>query len=242
VTTSATPALQVESLEAGYGKIQVLWQVDLSVPQGSFTTVIGANGAGKTTLLRAISGLLPTRGGRAYAFGQPLAGLSAARIVRLGVGHVPEGRQIFPLMTVRENLDAGADYLPDARARAATTRRWIFGLFPRLEERQRQLAGTLSGGELQMLAIGRALMGRPRLLLVDEPSLGLAPALVQTVFRTLAQVRDEGVTIVMVEQNVQQSLRLADQAIVLETGKVRMHGSGKELLADPAVREAYLSL
>lgn len=238
----STPALKVEGLEAGYGKIQVLWGVDLEVPEGSFTTVIGANGAGKTTLLRAVSGLVPLRGGRVEAWGRPLAGLSAARIVRAGVGHVPEGRQLFPLMTVRENLDAGADYLPEARARMATTRRWIFELFPRLEERQRQLAGTLSGGERQMLAIGRALMSRPRLLLVDEPSLGLAPALVRTVFKALAQVRDEGVTVVLVEQNVQQSLKLADQALVLETGEVRRRGTGQELLRDPAVQEAYLSL
>lgn len=238
----STPALHVDALEAGYGKIQVLWGVDLTVPEGSFTTVIGANGAGKTTLLRTISGLIPTRGGRIEAFGRPLAGVSAAGIVRMHIGHVPEGRQIFPLMTVRENLDAGADYLPEARARADATRRWIFGLFPRLEERQRQIAGTLSGGELQMLAIGRALMSRPRLLLVDEPSLGLAPALVQTVFRALAQVREEGVTIVMVEQNVQQSLKLADQALVLENGEVKLRGTGAELLADPSVREAYLSL
>ena len=235
-------ALRVDALEAGYGKIQVLWKVDLTVEEGSFTTVIGANGAGKTTLLRTISGLIPVRGGRVEALGRPLTGVSAARIVRLGVGHVPEGRQLFPLMTVRENLDAGADYLPDARTHADATRRWIFGLFPRLEERQRQLAGTLSGGERQMLAIGRALMSRPKLLLVDEPSLGLAPSLVRTVFRALAQVRDEGVTIVLVEQNVQQSLKLADQAVVLENGEVRRRGSGEELLRDPAVREAYLSL
>ncbi len=235
-------ALRVDALEAGYGKIQVLWKVDLTVEEGSFTTVIGANGAGKTTLLRTISGLIPVRGGRVEALGRPLTGVSAARIVRLGVGHVPEGRQLFPLMTVRENLDAGADYLPDARTNADATRRWIFGLFPRLEERQRQLAGTLSGGERQMLAIGRALMSRPKLLLVDEPSLGLAPSLVRTVFRALAQVRDEGVTIVLVEQNVQQSLKLADQAVVLENGEVRRRGSGEELLRDPAVREAYLSL
>ena len=240
--TTRPPALRVESLEAGYGKIQVLWNVDLTVPEGSFTTVIGANGAGKTTLLRTISGLIPTRGGRVEAFGAPLAGRSAAAIVRDGIGHVPEGRQLFPLMTVRENLDSGADYLPDARAHADTTRAWIFRLFPRLEERRSQLAGTLSGGEQQMLAIGRALMSRPRLLLVDEPSLGLAPALVQTVFRALAQVRDEGVTVVLVEQNVQQSLRLADRAVVLETGEVKTRGSGSELLNDPGVREAYLSL
>ncbi len=235
-------ALRVDALEAGYGKIQVLWKVDLTVEEGSFTTVIGANGAGKTTLLRTISGLIPVRGGSVEALGRPLTGVSAARIVRLGVGHVPEGRQLFPLMTVRENLDAGADYLPGARSHADSTRRWVYELFPRLEERQRQLAGTLSGGERQMVAIGRALMSRPKLLLVDEPSLGLAPALVRTVFKALAQVREEGVTVVMVEQNVQQSLKLADQAVVLENGEVRRRGTGDELLRDPAVREAYLSL
>lgn len=235
-------ALRVDALEAGYGKIQVLWKVDLTVEEGSFTTVIGANGAGKTTLLRTISGLIPVRGGSVEALGRPLTGVSAARVVRLGVGHVPEGRQLFPLMTVRENLDAGADYLPDARSHANATRRWVFELFPRLEERQRQLAGTLSGGERQMVAIGRALMSRPKLLLVDEPSLGLSPALVRTVFKALAQVREEGVTVVMVEQNVQQSLKLADQAVVLENGEVRRRGTGEELLRDPAVREAYLSL
>ncbi|MEX2502494.1 MAG: ABC transporter ATP-binding protein [Trueperaceae bacterium] len=212
------PALHAEGLCAGYGKIQVLWSVDLTVEEGSFTTVIGANGAGKTTLLKTLSGLIPTRSGRATAFGRPLTGVSAARIVRQGIGHVPEGRQLFPLMTVRENLDAGADYLPDARPHADATRRWVYVLFPRLQERERQRAGTLSGGERQMVAIGRALMSRPRLLLVDEPSLGLAPALVTTVFRALDQVRSEGVTVVLVEQNVQQSLRLADHAIVLENG------------------------
>ncbi|MDZ7800993.1 MAG: ABC transporter ATP-binding protein [Trueperaceae bacterium] len=236
------PALEVTALCAGYGKIQVLWDVDLRVPEGSFTTVIGANGAGKTTLLRTISGLIPVRGGHVAAFGRPLAGVSAAGIVRLGVGHVPEGRQLFPAMTVRENLEAGADYLEGARRHVAETRTWIYDLFPRLQEREKQLAGTLSGGERQMLAIGRALMGRPRLLLVDEPSLGLAPALVGTVFRALADVHAQGVTVVLVEQNVQQSLRLADQAIVLETGEVRRRGSGEELLRDAAVREAYLSL
>jgi len=235
-------ALDVQGLEAGYGKIQVLWSINLQVEEGSFTTIIGANGAGKTTLLRTLSGLIPTWAGSVTALGRPLAGMSAASIVRHGVGHVPEGRQIFPLMTVRENLDAGADYLPDARAKADTTRNWIFSLFPRLQERERQIAGTLSGGELQMLAIGRALMSRPKLLLVDEPSLGLAPALVKTVFAALSQVRDEGVTVVLVEQNVQQSLALADQAILIENGEIRKRGTGASLLNDPDVREAYLSL
>jgi len=236
-------ALEVRGLRAGYGKITVLWDVDLTVEDGEFVTIIGANGAGKTTLLRTISGLVPARAGSVTAFGTlPLAGLSPARVVRAGVGHVPEGRQLFPLMTVRENLESGAEYLRRARGRADANRRLVFDLFPRLAERGAQLAGTLSGGERQMLAIGRALMSDPKLLLVDEPSLGLSPALSLTVFRALKQINDEGVTVVLVEQNVQQSLRIADRAYVLENGEVVTQGTGAELLVDPAVREAYLSM
>ncbi len=236
-------ALEVRGLRAGYGKITVLWDVDLDVAEGEFVTIIGANGAGKTTLLRAISGLVPTRGGSVRALGGTLlTGSSPARIVRAGVGHVPEGRQLFPLMTVRENLESGAAYLPRARPRAAQNRAFVYQLFPRLAERERQLAGTLSGGERQMLAIGRALMSDPKLLLVDEPSLGLAPALVRTVFHALRQINDGGVTVVLVEQNVQQSLRIADRAYVLENGEVRKQGTGSELLGDPEVRAAYLSM
>lgn len=236
------PALEVKRVSAGYGKIQVLWEVSLSAQPGEFLTIIGANGAGKTTLLRAISGLVPLRGGDVYAFGQSLKGLSPAKIVRRGIGHVPEGRQLFPLMTVRENLDSGADYLPEARQAAAMTRAFVYDLFPRLAERQYQLAGTLSGGEQQMLAIGRALMSRPKLLLVDEPSLGLAPALVQAVFAALQAVNREGVTVVLVEQNVKQSLTLADKAVVLEHGEVKKEGPGRLLLGDPEVQAAYLSI
>lgn len=236
-------ALEVRALRAGYGKITVLWDVDLTVEDGEFVTIIGANGAGKTTLLRTISGLVPVRSGAVTAFGSlSLAGLSPARVVRAGVGHVPEGRQLFPLMTVRENLESGAEYLRRARGRAAANRKLVFDLFPRLAERGAQLAGTLSGGERQMLAIGRALMSDPRLLLVDEPSLGLAPALSLTVFRALEQINAEGVTVVLVEQNVQQSLRIADRAYVLENGEVALQGTGAELLLNPAVREAYLSM
>ncbi len=236
-------ALEVRALRAGYGKITVLWDVDLTVEDGEFVTIIGANGAGKTTLLRTISGLVPVRSGAVTAFGSlSLAGLSPARVVRAGVGHVPEGRQLFPLMTVRENLESGAEYLRRARGRAATNRKLVFDLFPRLAERGAQLAGTLSGGERQMLAIGRALMSDPRLLLVDEPSLGLSPALSLTVFRALEQINAEGVTVVLVEQNVQQSLRIADRAYVLENGEVALQGTGAELLLNPAVREAYLSM
>lgn len=236
-------ALAVVGLRAGYGKITVLWDVDLHVDQGELVTIIGANGAGKTTLLRAISGLIPVRAGSVTAFSdQRLVGLSPARIVRSGVGHVPEGRQLFPLMTVKENLESGAEYLPHARANAARNRDFVYHLFPRLQERGPQLAGTLSGGERQMLAIGRALMSDPKLLLVDEPSLGLAPALTRTVFQALQQIRQEGVTVVLVEQNVQQSLRIADRAYVLENGAVVKEGSGAALLGDPQVRAAYLSM
>jgi len=236
-------ALEVRGLRAGYGKITVLWDVDLDVAAGEFVTIIGANGAGKTTLMRAVSGLVPVRSGTVRAFGKvSLAGLSPARIVREGIGHVPEGRQLFPLMTVHENLESGAEYLARARPRANRNRAFVYELFPRLAEREHQLAGTLSGGERQMLAIGRALMSDPRLLLVDEPSLGLAPALAKTVFQALRHINQEGVTIVLVEQNVQQSLRIADRAYVLENGEVRKEGTGRELLGDPEVRAAYLSM
>ena|SRR5690625_287219 len=235
-------ALEVKDLNAGYGKIQVLWDVNLQVEEGQFASIVGGNGAGKTTLLRTISGLIPTGAGTVRALGKPLTRQPASRIVRFGVGHVPEGRQIFPLMTVAENLMSGADYLPEARRQAPKTRTFILDLFPRLAERSGQLAGTLSGGELQMLAIGRALMGRPRVLLVDEPSLGLAPALTNVVFRGLKTINEEGTTVILVEQNVRQSLRIADQAFVLENGRITRRGTGAELLADPAVREAYLAL
>jgi len=244
-TVDAAPearALEVRGMEAGYGKIQVLWGIDLTVPAGAFVTIIGANGAGKTTLLRCVSGLIPGVRGSVRAFGEELRGHSPARIVRAGVGHVPEGRQLFPLMSVAENLGSGADYLPDAARQAHSTRAMVLELFPRLAERRQQLAGTLSGGEQQMLAIGRALMSRPRLLLVDEPSLGLAPGLTKAVFRALKAINVSGVTVVLVEQNVQRSLALADHAFVLENGHIVKQGTGLELLDDPAVRSAYLSL
>ena len=234
--------LEVNELSAAYGKIQVLWDVSLEVNEGDFVTIIGANGAGKTTLLRVISGLIPVKSGEVNAFSEPLQGLSAAKIVKRGVGHVPEGRQLFGEMSVKENLDSGADYLPQAKKVATQTRKFVYDLFPRLAERQTQLAGTLSGGERQMLAIGRSLMSKPQLLLVDEPSLGLAPALTKTVFRALREINQEGVTIVLVEQNVKGSLRLANRAYVLENGEVKKEGSGEALLDDPDVQAAYLSM
>jgi len=235
--------LDIAGVRAGYGKITVLWDVDLHVDEGELVTIIGANGAGKTTLLRTVSGLVPLRAGSVRAFGdRDLAGLSPARIVKAGIGHVPEGRQLFPLMTVRENLDTGAEYIAHARGSAQRNRRFVYELFPRLAERENQLAGTLSGGEGQMLAIGRALMSEPRLLLVDEPSIGLSPALSAAVFTALKQVRERGVTVLLVEQNVLSSLRIADRAYVLENGEVRKTGTGAALLTDPDVKAAYLSM
>ncbi len=239
---SRETVLQVNSLRAGYGKINVLWDVDLHVDKGELVSIIGANGAGKTTLLKAISGILPTRAGTVSALGGSLAGLSPAKIVRQGVGHVPEGRQLFPLMTVRENLYSGAEYLPHARQNMRRNAEYVFELFPRLAERSSQLAGTLSGGEGQMLAIGRALMSDPQVLLVDEPSIGLSPALSATVFRALEQIREEGMSILLVEQNVRSSLRVADRAYVLENGEIRKEGLGSELLNDPEVKASYLSM
>lgn len=235
-------ALNIENLSAGYGKIQVLWDVSLSVEEGSFASIIGANGAGKTTLLRTISGLIPAWSGSVNALNQGITSQPAARIVRFGVGHVPEGRQVFREMTVAENIESGADYLPDARKQAKQSRSFVLDLFPRLAERSSQLAGTLSGGELQMLAIARALMSRPRVLLVDEPSLGLSPVLTKVVFNALKTINQEGTTVILVEQNVRQSLKLADHAFVLENGRVAREGTGTELLKDPAVRSAYLAI
>lgn len=235
-------ALSIESLNAGYGKIQVLWDVSLDVEEGSFASIIGANGAGKTTLLRTISGLIPAWSGKVTALNQVITNQPAAKIVRFGVGHVPEGRQVFREMTVAENIESGSDYLPDARRHANQSRAFVLDLFPRLAERSTQLAGTLSGGELQMLAIARALMSRPRVLLVDEPSLGLSPVLTKVVFNALKTINKEGTTVILVEQNVRQSLKLADRAFVLENGQVARAGTGAELLQDPAVRSAYLAI
>ncbi|HZJ10279.1 MAG TPA: ABC transporter ATP-binding protein [Trueperaceae bacterium] len=235
--------LEVRGVRAGYGKITVLWDVDLYADEGELVTIIGANGAGKTTLLRAISGLVPVRAGEIVAYGSlRLDGLSPARVVRAGIGHVPEGRQLFEAMTVRENLDSGAEHLAHARPRAGRNRAFVHELFPRLAERSGQVAGTLSGGERQMLAIGRALMSEPRLLLVDEPSIGLSPALSQSVFKALSQINADGVSVVLVEQNVSQSLKIADRAYVLENGEVRKEGTGAGLLDDPEVKAAYLSM
>jgi branched-chain amino acid transport system ATP-binding protein len=232
--------LRVEALEAGYGKAQVLFGVDLEVVENELVALLGANGAGKTTLLRAISGLVRPWSGRVLLEGQDLGGLSPAKRARMGLGHVPEGRQLFPLMTVEENLRLGAAFLAPGREREGYER--VYGLFPRLAERRRQLAGTLSGGEQQMLAIGRALMGFPKILLVDEPSLGLSPRLAEEVLLALKAVAGEGVGVLLVEQNVALTLEVVERAYVLEHGKVVLQGPASALAQDPRVREAYLSL
>jgi len=232
--------LRVEALEAGYGKAQFLFGVDLEVVENELVALLGANGAGKTTLLRAISGLVRPWSGRVLLEGQDLGGLSPAKRARMGLGHVPEGRQLFPLMTVEENLRLGAAFLAPGREREGYER--VYGLFPRLAERRRQLAGTLSGGEQQMLAIGRALIGFPKILLVDEPSLGLSPRLAEEVLLALKAVAGEGVGVLLVEQNVALTLDVAERGYVLEQGKVVLQGPASALAQDPRVREAYLSL
>ncbi|EWY39760.1 amino acid ABC transporter ATPase [Skermanella stibiiresistens SB22] len=233
--------LTIEGLDLLYGDAQALDDVSLDVPEGAVTAIIGANGAGKTSLIRTVSGILrPARGSIRFE-GREIAGLPSHTVCDLGIGQVAEGRQVFPTMTVRENLEMGA-VIPRARERAKANLERMLVLFPRLGERLRQAAGTLSGGEQQMLAIGRCLMGEPRVILFDEPSLGLAPAVVQELFRIIKRLRDEGMTIVLVEQNVAASLHLAATAHVLEQGRIVLSGTGPELLDNPKVQEAYLGL
>ena len=237
----AEPLLVVEGLDVAYGDLQVLWGVSLQVEAGSVTTLIGTNGAGKTTTLRTVSGLLRPRRGRILFEGTEISGQSIHRIAELGIAHVPEGRRLFPAMTVEENLDMGA-YALHARRQRQSTAAWVFDLFPRLRERRRQLAGTLSGGEQQMLAIGRGLMARPRLLMLDEPSTGLMPILVSELFDTLEKINQHGVAILLVEQNVRESLAVATHFYVLETGRVVRSGEREAFEDDPGLREAYLGL
>jgi branched-chain amino acid transport system ATP-binding protein len=231
--------LAVESLDVSYGDVQAVRNVSFTVEEGEVVTLIGANGAGKSTTLRALAGLLAPRAGRVVFDGQDLAGRPANDLASRGIVLVPEGRQLWPAMTVLENLRMGA-YPEHARARADATLGEIFAMFPILERRVSQRAGTLSGGEQQMCAIGRGLMTQPRLLLLDEPALGLSPLLVREVFASLRTIRTRGVTIVLVEQNVQHALALADRAYVLETGRVTLTGTASELLVDSRVRDGYL--
>jgi branched-chain amino acid transport system ATP-binding protein len=232
--------LRLDGVEAGYADLTAISGVSLEVRDGEAVALIGSNGAGKTTTLRAISGLLPLRAGRIEFEGARLDGLRSAEIVARGIAHVPEGRQLFPSLTVRDNLELGARTAD--RARRGDTLERVFTLFPRLRERERQLAGTLSGGEQQMCAIGRGLMARPRLLLLDEPSLGLAPVMVKLIFETLQHVNDTGTTIMLVEQNVPRALQLAHRGYVLENGRLVLDGTRAGLLASPHIKQAYLGL
>jgi len=233
--------LEVENLELAYGDSRALNGVSLSVPAGAITSVVGGNGAGKTSLIRACAGMAPVRSGRIRFDGTDITGWEPHRICDLGLGQVAEGRQIFPSLPVLDNLLLGAA-LPRARASAKASLERAFALFPRLAERRKQRAGTLSGGEQQMLAIGRCLMGLPRLIMFDEPSLGLAPAVVKEMFAIIEGLHRDGMTVLLVEQNVVHSLKIAQAAILLENGRVAMTGSGANLLADDRVRQAYLGL
>ena len=231
--------LEVRGLRCRYGKVGVLKGISLEVREGELVSLIGANGAGKTTTLKAISGLVPPVGGQIMFQGEDITSVPARRILALGIAHCPEGRRVFPYMTVQENLEMGC-YLRADRARIASDMERIFARFPVLAERRTQPAGTLSGGEQQMLAIGRALMSRPRLVLFDEPSLGLAPTMVERTFEIIAEIRKEGTTVLMVEQNAYAALEMCDRSYVLESGEVALHGSGAQLLGNPHVRQAYL--
>ena len=231
--------LTVEKLECRYGKVAAVRDLSLEVRTGELVSLIGANGAGKTTTLKAISGVLPPAGGRIVFEGEDITRATARRVLQLGIAHCPEGRRVFPYMTVRENLELGCYLRRDKVGIAADLQR-IYERFPVLHERREQAAGTLSGGEQQMLAISRALMSRPKLVLFDEPSLGLAPNIVERTFDIIKQIRSEGATVVMVEQNALAALELSDRAYVLEQGQVSLSGTGPDLLGDPHVRTAYL--
>ncbi len=231
--------LEVRGVTAGYGAFTALWDVSLRVATGEAVAVVGPNGAGKTTLLRAISGLIAPRAGRVAFEGAELAGHPAYDIVAHGIAHVPEGRRLFPMLTVAENLKMGA-FLPSARSRFRESLERVYALFPVLAERQDQRAGSLSGGEQQMLAVGRALMSRPKLILFDEPSMGLAPVMVLRLFDLIRRVREEGYTILVVEQNVRQVLKLVDRAYLLEVGRIKIEGRAAELAEQDFVRQAYV--
>jgi branched-chain amino acid transport system ATP-binding protein len=233
--------LEVASIDAFYGNAQALWDVSFRVAKGEIVTIIGANGAGKSTALKTISGLLEPRKGHILFEGTDVTGFAPNDLVGRGIVLIPEARQLWPAMTVLENLEMGA-YARSARPGRARTLAGVFAMFPLLKERARQKAGTLSGGEQQMCAIGRGLMAQPRLLLLDEPALGLAPLLVREVFASLKSIREQGVTIVLVEQNVRHALALADRAFVLETGRVTLSGPASELTHDPRIRDGYLGL
>jgi branched-chain amino acid transport system ATP-binding protein len=233
--------LEIDNIVLQYGRIQALHGISVAVEEGEIVALIGANGAGKSTTMRAVSGLRPIASGRIRFNGRDITRLRADKRVKLGISQSPEGRGIFPGMSVMENLEMGAYTRRDSAGIAGDLER-VFGLFPRLAERRKQVGGTMSGGEQQMLAVGRALMSRPKLLLLDEPSMGLAPMLIQQIFEIITEINGQGTTILLVEQNAQQALSRAHRAYVLETGRIVRTGTGAELLADPSVQEAYLGV
>jgi branched-chain amino acid transport system ATP-binding protein len=233
--------LSLAAVSAGYGSFQALFGVSLEIARGEAVGVIGPNGAGKTTLMRVISGMLPMRQGSMSFEGQTISGLPAHRIIEQGIAHVPEHRRLFPRLSVEENLRIGA-FIPSARDRFAEQLERVYQMFPRLKERRKQAAGTMSGGEQQMCAIGRALMSRPKVLLMDEPSAGLAPIVVSQVFELVGRIRAEGLTVLIVEQNVQQVLDVVDRAYLLEVGAIKLKGTAAELKGNSFIREAYMGL
>jgi len=231
--------LSVTDVTARYGDVQVLWGVTFSVHEAEIATLVGANGSGKSTTLKTISGVVRVAAGAITFAGERIDRLAAHEVAARGIAHVPEGRRLFPLMSVKENLELGATSKEARRLRAGSFEQ-VYALFPKLKEREGQMAGTLSGGEQQMVAIARGLMARPRLLILDEPSLGLAPIIVREMFDIIQMINRDGITVLLVEQNVHQSLKIANRAFVLENGKVVLEGAGSELLDDQRVREAYL--
>tara|TARA_B000000460_G_scaffold114512_1_gene80358 strand:+ start:101 stop:805 length:705 start_codon:yes stop_codon:yes gene_type:complete len=233
--------LELNNLTAGYGSFQALFSVNLEVKEGEAIAVIGPNGAGKTTLLRTISGMLPVQSGNLSMEGTSLKDVPPYRIIDLGIAHVPENRRLFPSMSIEDNLRMGA-FTPNARPHYEERLDFIFNLFPRLKERRSQIAGTLSGGEQQMCAIGRALMSSPKLLLMDEPSAGLAPVIVNQVFQLVQQIRDQGLTVLIVEQNIEQVLQIVDRAYLMEVGTIKISGKAGELIQSESLRKAYVGL
>ncbi len=238
---TGTPLLKVDSIHVAYGDVQVLHGISLDVREGEIVTLLGSNGAGKTTTLRAIAGLRPPRAGDIQYQGSSLTQRAASQRAAMGIALVPEGRELWAQLTVQENLELGA-FSKSARPKAAASLDRVFALFPRLKERRRQLAGSLSGGEQQMCAIGRALMIEPKLLMLDEPSLGLGPIVVEQVFKVIRQLHSAGITILLVEQNLKKALQVADRGFVVETGQIKIQGTAAELSGNPAIRAAYLGL
>jgi branched-chain amino acid transport system ATP-binding protein len=233
--------LEIKGIDVFYGDVQVIWDVSFEVREGEIVSLIGANGAGKSTILRTISGILRPKKGEIFFDGHPIHTVQPFHLIELGIAHVPEARKLFVEMTVEENLDMGS-LRGEAKLKREQTKEMVFHLFPRLKERRRQQSGTLSGGEQQMVAIGRGLMSLPKLVMFDEPSLGLSPILVKSIFDIIRKIREEGKTVLIVEQNVRQTLAIADRAYVLETGKITMTGKGKDMLADEHVKAAYLGV